>query len=103
MPKYFGSKEWANDVLRDIIQICKKRYGYTVLSNRITEVNAYIEMLKEFGYWWQVQRSKEYLSRMKANHKGVTKETKTKTEKKKDVPIIKSWQEWLNYLYNFNT
>lgn len=103
---YYGSKEWANDTLRYGIQICKGKYTYGVLGNRIFEVKYYVKILEEKGFWWQSMILKKNIITLMNNHKGVTKQVKTKPEPKPkrefDFSKPNAFNEFLNWLYDTN-
>ena len=58
---YFGSKEWANELLRrGIIELRNEnraRIGVFV------EVNYYLWLLEEYGFWWQRARLLNWVHR----------------------------------------
>jgi len=55
----FGSKAWANKLLRDGIKELKNTNR--ACSGRFCEVIVYIGLLLEHGYWWQATRLRNHL------------------------------------------
>jgi hypothetical protein len=58
---HYGSKAWANFMLRDGIAVLKE--SRRVPGARISEVIAKIDMLDEAGYWWQARILRSWLHR----------------------------------------
>jgi hypothetical protein len=57
----FGSKEWANFLLREGIKELKNKNR--AVSGRFVEVLALISLLIDEGYWWQAERLRNHLYR----------------------------------------
>lgn len=60
-PRQFGSKDWANELLRSGIKELKNENR--AKSGRFCEVIAYIHLLLEAGCWWQAARLRNHLYR----------------------------------------
>lgn len=58
----FGTKDWANALLRDGIAVLKELDREP--GSRIIEVLCTIELLKERGYWWQAWILRRWLHRL---------------------------------------
>lgn len=56
---YYGSKDWANAVLRLTIQELKNTDR--VLSARQIEIFHFLHELEKCGYWWQVVRLRNHI------------------------------------------
>jgi hypothetical protein len=56
---YYGSKDWANAVLRLTIQELKNTDR--VISARQIEIFHFLHELESFGYWWQVARLRNHI------------------------------------------
>lgn len=57
----FGSREWANELLRSTIREIKN--SDRSRSGRFVETLAIIHLLLDQGYWWQATRLKNWLYR----------------------------------------
>jgi hypothetical protein len=57
---YYGSKEWANWILR----VCIKELQNSgrPAGSRVCEVLIHLENLKEAGFWWQADRVQNWLN-----------------------------------------
>lgn len=51
----FGSKEWANDLLRFCIKTLEGQIEVSNMKNRIATVLYVRQMLLEEGFWWQAK------------------------------------------------
>jgi len=50
----YGSKSWANQILRQGIQECKNRDRDR--ASRLQLIAYYLRVLQENGFWWQYER-----------------------------------------------
>lgn len=57
---YYGSKEWANNVLK--LAIAEVKNSKRVLSARQLEVFYFLDELKKYGWSWQVARLRNHIN-----------------------------------------
>jgi hypothetical protein len=60
-PQYYGSKDWANWVLRRGIATLKDEDRDS--NSRMVEVLIWINKLTDYGFWWQAERLRNHLHR----------------------------------------
>ncbi len=58
---FYGSKEWANDILRAGIRELRNRDR--ARSGRIVEALAYVDLLVDWGWWWQARILQAWIHR----------------------------------------
>lgn len=58
-PPVFGSKDWANYLLREGIRVLQEEAREP--GSRALEVLAKIDLLRSRGYWWQADRLQNWI------------------------------------------
>jgi len=57
---YYGSKDWANSILR--LAIAELKNENRVLFARQQEIFYFLHELEVYGYWWQVARLRNHIN-----------------------------------------
>lgn len=103
--KYFGSREWANSILRQGIKACLKKYpDFSIYMQRTLEIKYSIQFLEDYGRMWHAKTLSFWLHRLYRRHAGIKKESQnsknsdTLDERERDVFIAYSAQEALDHI-----
>lgn len=65
----FGSKSWANSILRQNIKVCIADYSdFPIYLQRTLEVKFNIEILEDYGFVWQAKTLQYWLHKLYRNH-----------------------------------
>lgn len=99
---YFGSKVWANSVLRRGVSLCRGSHStYHIFRMRVADIKHDIQMLLDLGYPWQSQILRSWLHVFFKHHKGIVSKSlhakrDSRQEESRVVIKIRSWADIVN-------